>query len=97
MRAYFYITEHENLEGVFNLMAPNPTTNYGLTKALGAVLHRPTFFMIPKFLLKLRFGAEAGEALASGQRVIPKRLMEAGFEFRFKTIKEALEDLFIAK
>jgi len=94
MRAYFYIIEHEKMEGVFNLTAPAPTTNYGLTKALGTVLHRPTFFVIPKFLLKLRFGAEAGEALASGQDVIPGRLPEAGFEFKFKTIEEALGDLF---
>ena len=94
IRAYFYAIEHENIEGVFNLMAPNPTTFYGLTIALGAVLHRPTFFMIPKFLLKLRFGSEAAEALAGGQWVTSKRLPEAGFEFKFKTIKEALEDLF---
>jgi len=97
MHAYFYIIEHENMEGVFNLMAPNPTTNYGLTKALGAVLHRPTFFVIPKFLLKIRFGAEAGEAFASGQHVTPRRLSEAGFKFKFKTIDEALEDLYGAK
>jgi uncharacterized protein (TIGR01777 family) len=94
IRAYFYIIEHEKMEGVFNLMAPNPTTNYGLTKALGAVLHRPTFFAIPKFLLKLRFGTEAAEALAGGQYVTPGRLPEAGFEFKFTTVEEALEDLF---
>ncbi|RUM43563.1 MAG: TIGR01777 family protein [Hydrogenimonas sp.] len=94
MRAYFYIIEHKNLKGVFNLMAPHPTTNYGLTKALGHVLHRPTFFTIPKFLLKLRFGSEAAEVFAGGQYVIPKRLSEAGFVFHYTTIKQALEELF---
>ena len=82
------------MEGVYNLMAPNPTTNYGLTKALGKVLHRPALFSVPKFLIRLRFGSEAAEALAGGQYVTPKRLGEAGFEFGFKTVEAALENLF---
>lgn len=94
MRAYLFVIEHPDTEGVYNLMAPNPTTNYELTKTLGAALHRPTPFSIPKFLLKLRFGTEAAEALSSGQYVTPKRLPEAGFEFEFKTIEAALNNLY---
>jgi uncharacterized protein (TIGR01777 family) len=94
MRAYFYIIEHQNMEGVFNLIAPVPSTNYGLTKALGAALHRPTFFVIPKFILKLRFGSEAADVFAGGQYATPKRLLDAGFKFEFKTIEDAMEDLF---
>ena len=94
VRAYLFAVEHPDMEGVYNLMAPNPTTNYGLTKALGAALHRPTFLCVPKFLLKLRFGSEAAEALAGGQYATPKRLPEAGFEFEFKTIEAAINDLF---
>lgn len=94
VRGYLYAIEHPDIEGVYNLMAPNPTTNYGLTKALGKVLHRPTIFRVPKFLIKLRFGSEAAEALASGQYVTPKRLPEAGFEFKFKSVETALENLF---
>jgi len=94
VRGYLFAIEHPDMEGVYNLMAPNPTTNYGLTKALGKVLHRPALFSVPKFLIKLRFGSEAAEALASGQYVTPKRLPEAGFEFKFKSVEAALEDLF---
>lgn len=94
VRAYLFAVDHPNMEGVYNLMAPNPTTNYGLTKALGAALHRPTFLRVPKFLLKLRFGSEAAEALSSGQYATPKRLPETGFEFEFKTIEAAINDLF---
>jgi uncharacterized protein (TIGR01777 family) len=94
IRGYLFVIGHPGTEGVYNLMAPNPTTNAGLTKALGKVLHRPTFFSIPKFLIKLRFGSEAADALASGQYVTPKRLPEAGFEFRFQTVEAALEELF---
>ncbi|MBN2870917.1 MAG: TIGR01777 family oxidoreductase [Campylobacterales bacterium] len=94
MRAYLFVLEHPEMEGVYNLMAPNPTTNYGLTKALGAALHRPAPFAIPRFLLALRFGAEAAEALASGQYATSKRLPEAGFEFEFKTIETAINNLY---
>jgi hypothetical protein len=94
VRGYLFAIGHPGMEGVYNLMAPNPTTSAGLTKALGRVLHRPTPFAIPKFLITLRFGSEAAEALASGQYVTPKRLPEAGFEFGFKTVEAALEDLF---
>lgn len=94
MRAYLFILEHPEMEGVYNLTAPNPTTNYGLTKALGAVLHRPTLLAIPKFLLQLRFGSEGAEAISGGQYVTSKRLPEAGFEFEFKTIEAALNNLY---
>jgi uncharacterized protein (TIGR01777 family) len=94
VRAYLFAVEHPDMEGVYNLMAPNPTTNYGLTKALGAALHRPTFLRVPKFLLQLRFGSEAAEALVGGQYATPKRLPEAGFEFEFKTIEDAVNDLY---
>lgn len=94
VRGYLFAIEHPGMEGVYNLMAPNPTTNYGLTKALGRVLHRPAVLSIPKFLISLRFGSEAAEALAAGQYVTPKRLPEAGFEFEFKSVEAALNDLF---
>ena len=94
IRGYLFVIDHPETEGVYNLMAPHPTTNGGLTKALGKVLHRPTPFRIPKFILRLRFGAEAAEALASGQYALPKRLEAAGFVFEYKTVDAALENLF---
>lgn len=93
VRAYLFTLEHDGMEGVYNLTAPVPTTNAGLTKALGKVLHRPTLFAIPKLVLRLRFGSEAAAALSSGQDVLPKRLREAGFVFTFETVDAALADL----
>lgn len=94
VRAYLFAIEHPDMRGVYNLMAPNPTTNEGLSQALGTALHRPVLFAIPKFLLRLRFGSEAAEAISSGQHVTSKRLREAGFEFKFKTIEEAVSNLY---
>ena len=75
---------------VYNLTAPNPVTNHTFTKTLGAWLHRPTFFTLPTFLLKLMFG-EMSTLLIDGQKVLPKALEDAGYEFRQPTLKQALE------
>ncbi len=90
--AFEFALENESLEGIYNMTAPTPTTNYGLTKALGNSLHRPTLLPVPTFVLDLIF-SEGSKVLTDGQSVIPKRLQEAGFEFQFKTIEDAIENL----
>lgn len=82
------------LEGVFNLTAPNPVTNAEFTKALGRALHRPTVFPVPGFGIKAAFGEMGTEALLGGQRVLPKRLVESGFVFAHETLDAALSALF---
>ena len=76
---------------VYNLTAPNPVTNHTFTKTLGAWLHRPTFFTLPNFLLKLMFG-EMSTLLIDGQKVLPQALQSAGYEFQQPTFKQALEN-----
>ncbi|HMK43596.1 MAG TPA: TIGR01777 family oxidoreductase [Dissulfurispiraceae bacterium] len=90
--AFLFVIEHEALGGVFNLTSPNPTTNAGLTKALGAALHRPAFVPVPTFVLRLQLG-EGADVLLKGQHVLPRRLLETGFKFRYPRIEEALMDL----
>ncbi|WP_201577647.1 epimerase [Psychrobacter okhotskensis] len=75
---------------VYNLTSPNPVTNHTFTKTLGTWLHRPTFFTLPEFLLKLMFG-EMSTLLIDGQRVLPQALLDAGYEFQQPTLKQALE------
>lgn len=75
---------------VYNLTAPNPVTNHTFTKTLGAWLHRPTFFTLPAFLLKLMFG-EMSTLLIDGQKVLPRALLGAGFEFEHTALEQALE------
>ncbi|WP_296193481.1 MULTISPECIES: TIGR01777 family oxidoreductase [unclassified Psychrobacter] len=75
---------------VYNLTAPKPVTNHNFTKTLGAWLHRPTFFTLPVFLLKLMFG-EMSTLLIDGQKVLPQALLDAGFEFEHLTLEQALE------
>ena len=78
------------MSGVYNVTAPEPVTNSTLTKALGKVLKRPTPFPVPPFALRLVIGGSADELLLSGQRVLPKRLLDDGFTFRYTDISSAL-------
>ena len=91
IQVYSFVIEKE-FDGVFNCTAPTPTTNYEFTKTLGRVLNRPTIFPIPEFVLKLIL-SEGAKVLTDGQSVIPKRLLDLGFNFKYKNIDETLKNL----
>jgi uncharacterized protein (TIGR01777 family) len=91
LNAYKFVIENSH-EDIFNLTAPKPTTNKGLTLALGKTLKRPTILPVPEFVLKLIF-SEGARVLTDGQSVIPKKLLDLGFEFKFRTIEETIENL----
>ncbi|MDX9960205.1 MAG: TIGR01777 family oxidoreductase [Aliarcobacter sp.] len=91
LNAYKFVIENE-YEEVFNLSAPVPTTNKGLTKALGKTLNRPTLFPVPEFVLNLIF-SEGARVLTDGQSAIPQKLLDLGFEFKFKNIEDTIENL----
>ncbi len=91
MRAYEAVIKDSSYKGVYNLTAPNPTTNKGLTVAIGKALHRPTLLTVPPFVLRLKYG-EGAQMLISGQHVIPKRLLDHGFTFMFPDIEKAMID-----
>jgi hypothetical protein len=87
--AYAYSLAND-VEGAVNVTSPNPATNEQFTKALGSALHRPTIFPVPALAVRALFG-EMGEAmLLGGQRVLPARLLDAGFEFSAPTIDVGL-------
>lgn len=91
LQAYLVALADETYSGVYNLVAPEPTTNIGMTRALGKALSRPTLLTVPAFLLRLRFG-DGAEILTRGQRALPQRLLDAGFSFQFASIDEAMAD-----
>ena len=88
---YVYLAQ-KRLEGVFNISAPNPVTNYEFTKTLGKVLHRPTLFPLPEFILKLIYG-EAASVLTGSKEIYPRALLQNGFSFKYSTIEESLKHL----
>lgn len=81
------------LFGPINCTAPNPVRNAEFAKVLSQTLNRPIVLPgVPSFLLNMALG-EFANVVVKGQRVIPKKLMENGFSFRFPTLRQALEDL----
>jgi uncharacterized protein (TIGR01777 family) len=83
----------EAVSGAVNATAPNPVTNKDFSKALGRAVNRPAVLPIPGFVLDLKFGGEFGKVLRGGQRVIPRRTRELGYEFINPEIDEALKSL----
>lgn len=86
-----WLTE-DKYDGVYNMVAPNPVTNKVFTKALAKAVRRPAIFPVPPFMLKLMMG-EMSTIVLDSQKLVPKRLEEAGFKFNHPEIEEALIDL----
>ena len=91
-RALCFLIETEEARGAFNLTAPNPVTNGELAKLIGKVMGRPSIIPVPGFALRLAFG-EVAEVVLQGQRAIPQRLLDLGFEFDFPTAEASLRDM----
>lgn len=96
VRAMVRLLADDTLSGAFNLTAPNPVTNAEFTATLARLLHRPAMFHLPAGLLRLAFG-EMADLLLGSQRVIPRRLDEAGFEFSYPTLEPALDHVIRAR
>ena len=75
------------------MTAPNPVTNAGFTRTLADALKRPARLHVPAFAARLAFGELADEGLLASARVIPEKLNQNGFTFRFSELKSALIDL----
>jgi uncharacterized protein (TIGR01777 family) len=86
-----YAIENRDLRGAVNVVSPNPVTNEEFTKTLGEVLYRPTILPLPEFAVNLVFGEMGDALLLNSTRVEPKRLLETGYEFKFKNLQSALE------
>ena len=92
--AFSFLLKHTEISGAVNLCSPTPVRNADLGKAIGKVLHRPSFVPAPGFMIKLILG-EFGSVLLKGQRVIPRHLLDAGFKFRYPDIEEALKNIIL--
>ncbi|WP_151669265.1 TIGR01777 family oxidoreductase [Nitrincola schmidtii] len=87
-----WLLDRPELSGPFNLTAPEPVTNEVFSKTLGKALHRPAFFRVPAFTMKLMLG-EASELLLEGQCVKPVALTKSGFSFNYPRLESALKNL----
>lgn len=92
-RIFLFLLENRGLEGPLNCTAPEPVRNSEFTETLGKVLGVPTFLPpVPGFMLRLIKG-EFGGVILKGQRVLPRRLLAAGFQFHYPTLQVALSEI----
>jgi len=96
MQMFLFVIKNPDCKGAYNFVSPNPCTMRELSKALGKALRRPHYIRTPEFILKIMLG-KAASMLTISQRVVPQRLLDAGFNFKFPTIEEAFKDLLIKK
>ena len=93
INAILFIINNQTITGAVNLTAPNPVNNYEFTKILGKVIKRPTIAPLPGFIARIMFGEMADAILLTGNKVYPKKLIDAGFSFEHSTLDKALESV----
>ncbi len=91
--AILHIITKTSLFGPVNLVAPQVVTNEEFTKTLGKTLHRPTFLSVPDFMVRLMFGEMAESLLLGGQKAVPRRLQETGYQFIYPDLNQALQSI----
>ncbi len=87
-----FLIENSQASGLFNLCAPQPLTGRDFGRCIGRVMGRPAFLPVPAIVMRLAFG-EVTTVVLDGQRVLPKRLLNLGFRFRFPDAESALREL----
>jgi len=85
-----YCMDNNHIKGAVNGTAPNPVTNETFTKALGKALQRPTIFPLPTIVVNLLMGQMGNELLLKGKKVLPTKILKAGYQFQCPNLEEAL-------
>jgi uncharacterized protein (TIGR01777 family) len=88
-----FTIENTSVRGIVNAVAPVPSCNAEFTDKLGKVLGQPTWLTVPGFALKMIYG-EGAQVLLEGQKVLPEKLLQAGFTFKYPTIQNALVQIY---
>lgn len=89
---YIHAIDSNNVSGAVNAASPGIVRMHEFAETLGKVLHRPSIFPVPEFVLRIVVGEAAG-TVVTGQRVIANKLLESGYKFKFEKLEMALKDL----
>lgn len=90
VRALTYLLDAPAADGAVNIAAPNPVTNEEFSDTLGRVMHRPSFFAVPRAAMKLVLGEMADDTVLASQRAKPAKLTSSGFAFELPQLEPAL-------
>ncbi len=94
VRALLFAIDVERISGPFNVTAPDPVAMDAFASALGRALHRPAAMRVPSLALRAALGNGLAQVLLTGQRVAPRKLLDAGFSFEFPALEPALASIF---
>ena len=92
-RAILYIIDNEQLDGPVNVTSPNMKRMKQFGKTIGDVLGKPHWLKVPRFALKTALG-EQSQLVLEGQYVVPEKLLEHGFTFKYASLDDALRNLY---
>ncbi|MEI6441783.1 MAG: TIGR01777 family oxidoreductase [Nostocales cyanobacterium ELA583] len=82
------------MEGVYNATAPQPVTMNDLSTTMGNVMNRPSWLPVPGFAIEAILG-DGAKVVLEGQKVLPKRTLESGFEFQYPNLQSALKQILV--
>ena len=94
VNAILFLIDNPELQGPFNMTAPEPVSNNEFSSTLAKSLRRPSLFPMPEFVLRTLMG-EMADLLVYGQNAVPQRLIDSGFSFQHPKLRGALEDLLV--
>ncbi len=89
-----FIIENKTCSGVYNFVAPETINNEKITRQIGKILNRPTIFNIPTFLIKIIFGEMGVSLLLQGNKIMPTRLLDQGYKFKYNDSMSALNNIY---
>jgi uncharacterized protein (TIGR01777 family) len=92
LRGIIHLIEHDECQGIYNFTAPTPVTNQEFSEQLACSLNRPCIFRVPTFVMKMAMG-EMADLVIKGQRVLPKRLLESGYQFTYPELSHVFDCL----
>jgi uncharacterized protein (TIGR01777 family) len=93
IEAIKFLIENARATGVYNLCAPEPLRNRDFSQIMGRILKRPWWWPVPALVLRTLYGEMADALLLASEKVLPRRLLEAGFQFEYRTAEVALRYL----
>lgn len=97
VNAIEFIIQHPEIEGPVNLVSPGSCSQKTFARALGLALHRPSFLPTPGWMIKTLLGQMGEELVLTGQRVVPQRLLQAGFVFKDNHVGALLRKIYQAR
>ena len=94
-KIYIKAIEDETMSGAYNAVAPEDNTNADFMKTIANVLKKPMFLpRVPEFVFKLFLG-EASQIILEGSRISSQKIQDAGYNFKYKTLRRALERILL--